>query len=314
MEKERATYTKTVPDNLVQIVGGMKYAGVALLAIRLNAFAEGDEARVSIPKLCEIYSCSVNTIKEYARRLAMLDIWHLKTIHGRGNIAVWKKGSKFDTFTTLKQSNFDGFITVENHQTLTKKPSNFDGYNIDYNIEDGGRARVRASEPSPKEKLLIVQGDTPCDPRKISTRMNDSNKFPFEKFWTAFKPAPEYEYERESCEQQWALMSDNLRENVLKTLSSRRRHKPNPHWFLFDYKPTEVQPEFPIFRNSDAALGKAMKEAESGGQPIANVVAGEQLHISDKFAFVYLKDAQKHGLTINWTVPKNAQQTQVNNQ
>lgn len=238
MDKERATYTKTVPDNLVQIVGGMKYAGVAMLAIRLNAFADGDEARVSIPTLCDIFSCSVNTIKEYARRLSMLDIWHMTTIHGRGNVAVWKKGSNFDTYTSLKPSNFDGFTTTENHQTLTEKPSNFDGYNIDNNKEvENAHASARTSDPSSLEvKQKVTQGDTPCTPQ-----INTSMKYPFTKFWEEYKVHPYYQHEEAACEGMWSVMSDLLREDILKTIKARKPKEKNPYFFLYYYKPTSLR-------------------------------------------------------------------------
>lgn len=309
MDKERATYTKSTPDNLVQIVGGIKYAGIAMLAIRLNAFAEGDEARVSIPMLCAIFSCSVNTIKEYARRLDMLDIWHMTTSHGKGNVAVWKKGSNFDTYTTLKPSNFDAFVTIENHQTLTGKPSNFDGYNIDNII-----AAERADRRAPAAENAAADGDLEKgSPRQRRKEKKMIDKM-FEEFWILFNPKDEFVTRKERCERVWYSTSPGFREAILKELRAGKKHRDNPLHYLQYYTPSEVKPEFPIFRNGEAALGEAMKEAESGGRAIAYVEAGARLHIPDNFAYVYLSDAQEHGLTIKWTVPKNAQQPQVNNQ
>lgn len=69
-----------------------------------------------------------------------------------------------------------------------------------------------------------------------------------------------------------------------------------------------------VHRNGDASLCDAMKDAENGGRAVACVEAGAKLHMPDNFAYVYLTDAVEYGLTIKWTVPKNAQQTQVNNQ
>ncbi|MBQ9602417.1 MAG: hypothetical protein IJR42_01230 [Paludibacteraceae bacterium] len=302
MDKERATYTKSTPDNLVQIVGGIKYAGIAMLAIRLNAFADGDEARVSIQMLCEIFSCSVNTIKEYARRLAMLDIWHLKTFHGRGDVAVWKKGSNFDAYTTIKPSNFDAFVTIENHQTLTKKPSNFDGNNIDNNIA-AERADKRAHAA---EKNAAADGEL----EKGSPRQGKEDKMiqqQFEEFWTLFDAKDEYQDRKERCERVWYnATSQERREAYIKALRAGKKHRDNPlHYLQYD-TPEEAKAEFPIFVNGDGSIAMALNEAENGGRPLAFVRGGLQLHINDNFAYIYVTDAIAQKIRVIRTIPSRA--------
>lgn len=303
MAKERATYTKTIPDNLVQIVGGMKYAGVAMLAIRLNAFADGDEARVSYITLCEIFSCSVNTIKEYARRLAMLDIWHLQTNHGRGNVAVWKKGSNFDTYTSLKLSNIDTFTDQENYQTLTEKLSNFDSYNIDNN-----RAAERADKRAhAAEKNAAADGElengSPQQMRKEDKMIQQQ----FEEFWTLFAAKDEYQKRKERCERVWYdATSAERREAYIKALRAGKKHRDNPlHYLQYD-TPEEAKAEFPIFVNGDGWIADAIHDAERGGRPLAFVRGGLQLHINQNFAHIYLDDAIAHKIKVIRTVPSAA--------
>lgn len=302
MDKERATYTKNIPDHLLQIVGGMKYAGVALLAIRLNAFADGDEARVSIPMLCEIFSCSVNTIKEYARRLAMLDIWHLKTIHGRGYVAVWKKGSNFDTYTSLKLSNFDGLTTQENYQTLTEKLSNFDGYNIDNNIAaERADKRAHAAEKNAAADGELEKG-SPRQGRKEKKMIQQQ----FEEFFTLFAPKDEYKDRKERCERVWYATSPERREAFIKALRAGKKHRDNPlHYLQYD-TPEDAKAEFPIFVNGDGSIGMALHDAENGGRPLAFVRGGLQLHISDNFAYIYVTDAIAQKIRVIRTIPRQA--------
>lgn len=301
MAKERATYTKTIPDNLVQIVGGMKYAGVAMLAIRLNAFADGDEARVSYITLCEIFSCSVNTIKEYARRLAMLDIWHLQTNHGRGNVAVWKKGSNFDTYTSLKLSNFDTFTDQENYQTLTKKLSNFDTINIDNNIAaTPAHGCVRAGEDAAADGEL--EKGSPQQTRKEEKMIQQQ----FDEFWSLFAAKDEYQNRKERCLRVWFATSPAWRDAILKELRSGKKHRDNPLHYLQYYTPSEIKPEFSIFVNGDGSLADAMREAETGGRALAFVRAGATMHIQQNFAHIYLADAIAHKIKVIRTVPRAA--------
>lgn len=111
MVDERVTYTPAVPDNLVRVVG----ADAALLAVRLASFAdEFGQVRVSADYLCEIFGWSGNSLRNYAKKLAVLHIWTRVSGTSRAHVSLWKKGANFDTYVSLKRV-----------QNLEKKGANF---------------------------------------------------------------------------------------------------------------------------------------------------------------------------------------------
>lgn len=302
------TYISYLPHRLIRVLD-TDLAVLAATIADMCSHTEDGTKEISLEYLSTIHGISKRTLQRQLQKLQQLQVIVYDSGLGKGNYGKFLKGDNFDTFCGIKG---DKNGTLSENQKVTKIVIKGDknGTLINKDIITGGDAHAyaRTPETSPQEKLInVMQGDTPCDPRKNTKRMNDSNKFPFDTFWAAFKPASEFDYERESCERQWSLMSDMLREDILKTLRNCKRHKPNPHWFLHDYKP-ELKPEITVFRNGEASLSQAMKEAERGGRAIAYVEAGARLHVPDNFAYVYLSDAQKLGLTIRWTVPKNAQQ------
>lgn len=92
-------YTKYVPDRLVAAVG----ADAALLACRLVAFADEDGvARVSYDYLRNAFGWSRNSLRKYAKKLQVLQIWECKPGEYRTIKTEWKKGANFDPFMTLK--------------------------------------------------------------------------------------------------------------------------------------------------------------------------------------------------------------------
>ena len=125
----------------------------------------------------------------------------------------------------------------------------------------------------------------------------------FEEFWSAFKVQPEYENRKTRCEGVWAMMPADYRTAVVKELKSGKKHRANPLHYLQYYTPADVKPEFPIFRNGDASLSEAIREAETGGRALAFVRAGATLHIPDNFAHIYLADALAQKIKVIRTTP-----------
>lgn len=92
-------YTKYVTDRLVTAVG----AEAALLACRLVAFADDKGvAHVSNEYLCGIFGWSANTLRNYAKKLEVLQIWVRKPGTYRTIKTEWRKGANFAPFMTLK--------------------------------------------------------------------------------------------------------------------------------------------------------------------------------------------------------------------
>lgn len=159
---EIRTYTKFVPDSLVRLLG----CDAALLAARLAAFAgEDGTACVSAEYLCEVFGWSEGSLRNYAKKLAVFNIWTRSTTAGRGKVSVWKKGANFNTF-----------MTIEKVQILQKKGANFAGKNKEKNNNICARATepvsdgsVRGAKPRKGDAALPLyyNGDSRLTPAMI---------------------------------------------------------------------------------------------------------------------------------------------------
>lgn len=232
------TYTPITSDLMLQAVGGIKNGGIALFAARLTVMPKNKDGDVcvSILSLCQLFTCSKNTIKDYAKKLSVLGVWHMTSGgNGRGDMSIWKKGSNFDTYMTIKRG-----------QTLTEKGSNIDPNNIDNNKEcaKGAHTCVSAAHCASKNFNKEMQGDTPCDPQAM-----DDPKFKI--FWEEFHANPEYERdEKARCAGIFALMSQELQNDIIMSLRAYNRRpnrfdlrakKDNPRFYLFDYVPKSLK-------------------------------------------------------------------------
>lgn len=238
MSGTEQTYTKYISDMLLHAVGGITKGGIAILSARLTAFAKGtEEAQVSIDELCELFDCSENTIKSYAKTLSALDVWHLKTSCGKGHVSVWLKGSNFDTY----QNN-------QKYQSLSLKVSKFDTNNKDNTKEREGAHTCVSTPSQPAAKISIKRKhwDTPCNPQNEAELMTSE----FIDFWDAFHATPEYECEKARCAGIFAQMGTLLREDIVKSLKAYNRRptrfhlrakKDNPRYFLQDYVPSSLR-------------------------------------------------------------------------
>lgn len=302
------TYTKFVPDHLVQAVG----SEAALIAARLAAFCdENGVARVSFSKLEEIFGFNERTMRRLMPRLEILDIWRLKRGVGRGNSTEWIKGDNYDTFCNVKGDKMSAFEEDKRGQNDGIKGDKMSAYNKDTIKNAARRAHVRtlAGEVAAADGERAETGsprqteDGKEKPTKESKKMVAKQ---FDEFWRMFDPASEFENRKERCYSVFSLMSPQYRLAVLNELRSGAKHRANPLHYLQYYTPAEVKPEFPIFRNGMLELSAKMDDAKNGGRAIACVEAGEKLHIPDSHAFVYLDDARAHKLTIKWTIPESA--------
>lgn len=232
------TYTPITPDLMLQAVGGIKNGGIALFAARLTVMPKNKagDVCVSIRSLCQLFTCSKNTIKDYAKKLSVLGVWHMTSGgNGRGDMSIWKKGSNFDTYMTIKRG-----------QTLTEKGSNIDPDNIEYNnnCTKGAHTCVSAAPCASKNFNKEMQGDAPCDPHI----MDDAK---FKTFWNEFHAYPEYERtEKARCAGIFAQMSKDLQDDIIKSLRAYNRRpnrfdlrakKDNPRFYLFDYVPKSLK-------------------------------------------------------------------------
>lgn len=204
---KKHTYTPYIPDDLVSALAGDTDA--ALLACKLGTFADEKGAIfVSFSYIANLWNWKdERRVKKAANKLSVLQIWHYKKGDGRGHISEWVKGANYDTFVTLKR--------VQNLQIKGTKnaPINKDIIN-----KGGGRARVSASSASKPSTLK----------KEV---MED-----FDKFWTGYKPAKDYEHERGACERLWSLMSPELRAEII-TVCKRAKGNKNPYWWMRDYTP-----------------------------------------------------------------------------
>lgn len=123
-------YTKYIPDSLVAVAG----LGAAVLAARLDAFSdENGTAEVSCRWLCEVYGWSDGSMRNYARKLDVLQVWHIsRKGDGRTHKTQWKKGTNFNTFFSQKGYKF-----------CTKKGANFEPYN-----KNNKKEKINACAPA----------------------------------------------------------------------------------------------------------------------------------------------------------------------
>lgn len=216
---EKQTYT-IVSDDLCQVVG----ANGAVICGKIASLCgeKNTPCEISHSYFCRLLGIDVRTLRRILADLRQVGYIEYKKGDGRGHTTTYKRGT-----------NMTPFFADKGGQKCSIKGDKNAPLKIYYeNIGGGAHAHARTSVPSPSSKDLTgSQGDTPCNPQS-----NTSMNYPFEKFWADFKVAPEFEYEKQSCERQWALLSDLYREDIMKFIHSRKKRNPNPHWFLYDYK------------------------------------------------------------------------------
>lgn len=297
------TYISYLPHRLIRVLDA-DHAVLAATIADMCSHTEDGTMEISLEYLSTIHGISKRTLQRQLQHLQQLQVIVYDSGDGRGNFGKFSKGDNFDTFCGIKGDK-NGTLYEQERVTKIAIKGDKNGTLINKDILT---AAERASEHAPAAENAAADGD----PVKRSPRQGRKEKKmidkQFQEFWMLFNPKDEFVTRKERCERVWYSTSPGFREAILNELrDGKRKHRDNPlHYLQYD-TPEEAKAEFPIFRNGEAALGDAMKEAESGGRAIANVEAGARLHIPDNFAYVYLSDALANGLTIKWTVPKNAQ-------
>lgn len=303
------TYISYLPHRLIRVLDA-DHAVLAATIADMCSHAEDGTMEISLEYLSTIHGISKRTLQRQLQKLQLLQVIVYDSGDGRGNFGKFKKGDNFDTFSGIKGDKTD---TLSEQKRVTKIVIKGDKTDTLIN-KDILTAAERADRRAPAAENAAADGDqekrSPRQGRKEKKMIQQQ----FEEFWTLFAAKDEYQNRKERCERVWYALAPDRREAILNELRAGRKHRDNPLHYLQYYTPADAKPEFPIFRNGEDALREAMREAKCGGRAIACVEAGERLHIPDNFAYVYLKDAQDQGLKILWTEPKNAQQTQVNNQ
>lgn len=304
------TYISCITHQLIRVLDA-DHAILAATIVDMCSHSEDGTKEISLEYLETIIGISERTVRRQLKKLQLMNVIVYKSGDGRGNYGTFKKGDNYDAFSGIKVDKNVNLLEQERGTNFAKKVDK-NGSEIITDILIAANAPACRRE----QHLEVAAADGELEKGSPRQRKEDKKMVQdlFEEFWSAFKVQPEYENRKTRCEGVWAMMPPEYRTAVVKELQAGKKHRANPLHYLQYYTPADVKPEFPIFRNGEAALGEAMKVAESGGRAIAYVEAGSKLHIPDNFAYVYLTDAVEHGLTIKWTVPKNAQQTQINNQ
>ena len=203
-----------IDDDLLPVLG----SDACVILAKVEAFCgDGDECQISMQWLADLLGVSYNTIKTLCAKLREYGfINYAGGGAGRGCKTIFKKVSNFDT---LK-----GVLGIKKD---AEKVSNFDTMNINKNI---------IIPPTEVDKNIKKRTHA----RTLPTTKKEELMKEFAEFWAAFKPEG-FDHEKEGCERQWLNMSDELRTDILNNLRGgkckQRKTRPNPHWFLHDYKP-----------------------------------------------------------------------------
>lgn len=295
MTKEK-TYTK-VDDNLCRIVG----ANAAMIVGKVTTLTTHEEScTLSLAYLAELLGgVSEQTVRRTIKQLQFLGYIEYTPVHGRGLQATFKKGTNLIPFTekTLQNNEVLDEKTLQKHQKNLTKTGGINNNEI-------------ISKPSAHMREQLAK-DAAADGEleKGSPRQGKEDKMiqqQFEEFWTLFDAKDEYQNRKERCKCLWYATSPDRREAYIKALRAGKKHRDNPiHYLQYD-TPEELKPEFPIFVNGDGSIAMALHEAENGGRPLAFVRGGQQLHINDNFAYIYLSDAIAQKIRVIRTIPRQA--------
>jgi len=313
------TYISFLPHKAIRVLGADK----AILAKTICEMCESSESgscEISQEYLIEITGYEKRSLQNYLKHLRFMGIISSTGGVGRGHNAIFVKGENYDTFFAINDEKNVPFYDQEKAKKNARKGENFAHYyNISNNISSNAPAQAReaiakdAAADGDLKKGSPRQGEDKKEckekPTKESEKMIQQQ---FEEFWRLFQPKDEYQNRKNRCEGVWSNYSPEWRESILKELSAGKKHRDNPLHYLQYYTPADVTPEISIFRNHEAALGDAIREAYKGGRALA-FVKGEGLHIQDNFVYVYLTDAIAQGLEIIRTIPAAAI-NQVTNQ
>lgn len=212
---DKQTYVPCMRDDLIAKVGIL----AAALAVKLCAYADEKGAiLVSFDALSKLWNIDARKIKNAAKTLDLLQIWHYKRGDGRGHVTEWQKGANFDTFVPLKRV-----------QNLQIKGAKIATYNKDYN-KDRLIARTRVSiNQSIKNLNKSKAGDTPAPP--IMDEL-------FNTFWVRFFSGPYKKHEAEQVQMReraavvFSLMPEEQRKAAVEEITRGKRYD-KTHWVLW---------------------------------------------------------------------------------
>ena len=234
--KETRTYVPYTPDDLILAVGELG----ALLACKLGTF-EDEEGNVfvSMEFIAKLWGHKdTRKIKNAAKKLSVLDIWHYKSGDGRGHATKWIKGANFATFVTLERvqkMQIKGAKNAPNNKDIIK-------------IDDNKRAHARKINQSKVEPIKAGE------PAPLTMEQ-------LEEFWKAFFFGSYAKYEKEQSAYKErvqavrAHMPEDKRTRMLKELKAGKRWDKSYYvlWYVQNYKPMP-----PIWFAQDPDLTPAM--------------------------------------------------------
>lgn len=194
------------------------HPALAIIAAKVWSFCgDADECQISRDYLCRVCGrITKDTLNKHILTLQAMGYIEYKHGGGRGNMSTFKKGEKLALLYSKKgrkkpQKKGEKLAPIKYNKNIIIPPTE-----VDKNIKK--RTHVRTLPTTKKEEIMKE----------------------FAEFWAAFKPEG-FDHEKEGCERQWLNMSDELRTDILNNLRGgkckQRKTRPNPHWFLHDYKP-----------------------------------------------------------------------------
>lgn len=294
------TYIKHLTHALIRALGEANASLAATIVEMCDATDDGTK-EISLEYLSAIFGKSQRMIQRQLADLKYIHVIEFDSGLGKGNYGKFKKGDNFDIFSGLKGDKSVVFCDPQKVTDLVTKGDKSVVFNIKDIIKQAAHAQSR--------ELLAKDAAADGELEKGSPRQGKEDKMiqqQFEEFWTLFAAKDEYQNRKERCECVWYNTSPERREAYIKALRAGKKHRDNPlHYLQYD-TPEETKPEFPIFVNGDGSLSEAMREAESGGRPLAFVCGGLQLHINQNFAHIYLADAIEQKIRVIRTIPTRA--------
>ena len=283
------TYIKHLTHKLIRILGEDN-AVLATTIVEMCESSEDGEKIISLEFLSALFGKSERTIQRQLVKLQMLNVIVFESGLGKGNCSKFRKGDNFDTFSEPQKAT--------NFASKGDKSVVFNNKNI-----------IKAAAHAHEREQLAEDAAADGELEKGSPQQGKDKKMikqQFEEFWTLFAPKDEYQNRKTRCECLWASITPDRREAYIKALRAGKKHRDNPlHYLQYD-TPKDAKAEFPIFVNGDGSIADAMRNAESGGRALAFVRGGQQLHINQNFAHIYLNDAIEQKIRVIRTIPSRA--------
>lgn len=296
------TYILGLTHKAIRALGAER----AVLAKTIGEMCEHSESgacEISQEYLIGITGYEKRTLQRYLYNLRIRGVITTTGGKGRGNNSTFKKGDNFDTFFAIKGDKNDVFLGQEKTTKMSIKGDKNAPY-INTAIYTAANAPAQAREQA--FAIAAADGDLKKGSPRQKGKEDKMIQQMFDEFWTLFNADENFWSRKNRCEGIWNMLPPNYREAILNELRSGKKHRDNPLHYLQYYTPAAVKPEFPIFKNGDASIAEAMNDAMRGGRALAFVFAGAALHISEKFAYVFLEDAIANKLKVIRTIPSNA--------